>query len=35
MVKMDKLKEKAGPILYISVVAAAIGFFYWFAVLYH
>ncbi len=32
---MDKLKEKAGPILYAVVVILSCWFFYWFGALYH
>ena len=32
---MGKLKEKAGPILYITVVVLSLYFFYWFGALYH
>lgn len=35
MDKLDKLKEKAGPILYGTVVILSLFFFYWFAALYH
>ena len=32
---MDKIRENAGPILYVIVCVVSIWFFYWFGALYH